>query len=171
MANKDNKGMGHGAAVADQARDFAATTVERGKEFASTVADKAKDTASNLAANASHMASNVASTASNMASTVAEKTGQAASFVGHKAKDATTAVGGGMESLADTIREHTPNSGVLGNAGAAMADTLESGGRYLQEHGLKGIGDDLTNVIRRNPVPALLIGIGIGFLIARATRS
>ena len=36
---------------------------------------------------------------------------------------------------------------------------------------LSGIGEDLTGMIRRNPVPALLIGIGLGFLIARATRS
>ena len=29
----------------------------------------------------------------------------------------------------------------------------------------------MTNMIRRNPIPAVLIGIGIGFLLARATRS
>jgi hypothetical protein len=52
-----------------------------------------------------------------------------------------------------------------------MADTLERGGRYLEEEGLRGIGQDLTNVIRRNPIPALLLGIGIGFLIARSLRS
>jgi len=33
------------------------------------------------------------------------------------------------------------------------------------------MGDDITNMIRRNPIPALLVGIGIGFLLARATRS
>jgi uncharacterized membrane-anchored protein YhcB (DUF1043 family) len=31
--------------------------------------------------------------------------------------------------------------------------------------------DDLTNLIRRNPIPALFVGIGIGFLLARVTRS
>ena len=60
---------------------------------------------------------------------------------------------------------------MLGSAASAVADTLESSGRYLEESGLSGIGEDLTSMIRRNPVPALLVGIGLGFLIARATRS
>jgi hypothetical protein len=60
---------------------------------------------------------------------------------------------------------------VLGSASSAVASTLESSGRYLQEHGLSGVGEDLTNMIRKNPVPALLMAVGIGFLIARATRS
>ena len=36
---------------------------------------------------------------------------------------------------------------------------------------LREIGDDLTNLIRRNPIPALLLGVGVGFLLARAIRS
>jgi hypothetical protein len=109
-------------------------------------------------------------TARDMASQAGKKASEAASYVGQKAEDATSAVGSGMKSLAGTIRENAPREGVLGNAGSAMASTLESGGRYLEEHGLSGIGEDLTGVIRRNPIPALLIGIGVGFLIARATR-
>jgi hypothetical protein len=30
------------------------------------------------------------------------------------------------------------------------------------------MAEDVTNLIRRNPIPALLIGIGAGFLLARA---
>jgi len=110
-------------------------------------------------------------TARDVASSAAKKAGDAASYVGQKAEDATSAVGGGMKSLAGSIREHTPREGVFGSASSAVASTLESGGKYLQEHGLSGVGEDLTGMIRRNPVPAVLIGIGIGFLIARATRS
>jgi hypothetical protein len=40
----------------------------------------------------------------------------------------------------------------------------------LEEHGFKGIGEDVTNMIRRNPVPALLVGVGVGFLIAQMMR-
>ena len=75
-----------------------------------------------------------------------------------------------MKNLAGTIRDKTREQGVVGAAGSAVADTLESGGRYLQHQGLSGIGDDLTNMIRRNPVPAVLLGIGVGYLIARATN-
>jgi hypothetical protein len=109
-------------------------------------------------------------TARDYASQAGKKAGEAASYVGQKAEDAASAVGTGMKSLAGTIRESAPREGMLGSAGSAVASTLESGGRYLEEHGLSGIGEDLTEVIRRNPIPALLIGIGVGFLIARATR-
>lgn len=104
------------------------------------------------------------------AATAAKTAGDVASYVGKKADDATAAVGSGMESLGGTIREHGPQSGMLGSATSSMAKTLESTGQYLKDHGLSGIGEDLTNLIRRNPVPALLIAIGVGYLIARATR-
>ena len=101
----------------------------------------------------------------------AEKAKDAATFVGEKAEQATEAVGAGMESVGRVIREHEPHQGMLHNAGEAVADKLEGAGRYLEAHGLKGIGDDMTNLIRRNPVPALLIGVGLGFLLARMMRS
>jgi hypothetical protein len=58
---------------------------------------------------------------------------------------------------------------MAGEASTAVANTLENTGRHLQKEGLKGIADDVTNLIRRNPIPALLVGLGVGFLIARAT--
>jgi hypothetical protein len=122
------------------------------------VMDKAKD-----------VASQVADRAKDVASGVAQRASDAASTVGQRAEDAASSVGGGMRSLAGTIREHTPREGMLGSASSAVSSTLESGGRYLQEEGLSGLLDDLTNLVRRNPIPALLVGIGIGFLLARTT--
>jgi len=80
-------------------------------------------------------------------------------------------VGSGMSSAAESIRQHTPDSGMLHNAADRVAETLDSGGRYLREEGLTGMAGDLTDLIKRNPIPALLIGICLGALIARATRS
>jgi len=91
--------------------------------------------------------------------------------VAEKAEQATEAVGAGMESLGETIRAHTPKQGILNTAGEAIADKLESGGQYLESHGLKGIGDDVTNLIRKHPIPVLLAGVGLGFLLARMMRS
>jgi hypothetical protein len=105
--------------------------------------------------------------ARNVASDVARQAGEAASNVGRRAEDATSAVGSGMQSLAGTLREKAPREGVLGTASSTMARGLESGGRYLQEEGFGGMVDDLSGVIRRNPIPAVLIGVGIGFLMAR----
>jgi hypothetical protein len=104
-------------------------------------------------------------------STAADKGREAMSTAGQRAEDATGAVASGMQTLAGTIREKAPQSGFLGSTSSSVADTLERGGRYLEEQGLSGIGDDLTNLIRRNPVPSLLVGIALGFLVARATSS
>lgn len=101
---------------------------------------------------------------------VAERAKQAAAYVGDQAERATAAVGAGIESLGSAIREHEPACGTLHNAGEAVADKLEGGGRYLEKNGLKGIGNDVTDIIRRNPIPALLIGVGVGILLARMVR-
>jgi len=142
-------GGSHGTAsgVADKARDVASNVVDRAKDTASNVADKARD-----------MASNAADTARDWASTA-----------GSRAEDAIGSVGSGMSSLAGTVREKLPHEGMMGTASEYVADALESGGRYLQDEGFRGMADDLTNMIRRNPIPALLVGVGLGYLLARST--
>jgi len=80
-------------------------------------------------------------------------------------------VGSGLGSAATSLREHSPESGMLKTAAGKVADTLESSGRYLEQEGLSGMADDLTGMIKRNPIPSLLIALGVGFLLARATRS
>lgn len=107
--------------------------------------------------------------ASDAASSAADKAKQTASKVGQKAEDATHAVGSGMKNLADTIRHKGPQEGALGAAACSVADTLDSGGRYLEEEGISGIAGDMTTLIRRNPIPAMFVGIGLGFVLARAT--
>ncbi|MBL8796136.1 MAG: hypothetical protein JNM56_19700 [Planctomycetia bacterium] len=96
--------------------------------------------------------------------------GETSASLGQKAEEATAAVACGMQSLAGTIREKIPQGGMLGETSQAVARGLDRGGRYLEQEGLQGIGDDLTDLVRRNPIPALLLGIGLGYLMARATR-
>jgi len=91
--------------------------------------------------------------------------------LGGKVNQAVEAVGAGMENLGHTIRAHQPTQGVIANVGTAVANKLETGGRYLEQKGFEGIGHDVTKLIRNNPVPALLIGAGVGFLLARLFRS
>jgi len=76
-----------------------------------------------------------------------------------------------MQSLADTVRQQTPDSGVLGSAAGYVADTLEGTGKYIEDKNLSGMMDDMTGLIKRNPIPAVLIGLGIGFLLGRTLRS
>jgi hypothetical protein len=113
------------------------------------------------------LASNVGEKAKQAGSAVARTASDAASAVGQKADSAAAAVGGGMRSLADTIREKTPDEGMLGRASSAVASKLESGGKYLEMEGITGLAEDVTNLVRRNPIPALILGVGVGFMLAR----
>lgn len=122
---------------------------DRAKEAASGMMDKTKEAASNVAQSASEFASDA----------------------GKKAEEAATAVGGGLKSLAQALREKAPRGGALGVASSSVADSLERGGRYIEESGFSGIGAGLTSLVRNNPLPAFFIGMGLGFLIARATKS
>jgi hypothetical protein len=134
-----------------------------------TAQKEAFQTAQSTFDDAKSMASDAANKAKDTASSFAQKAGDAASFVGKKADEASSAVGSGMKSLAGTIRDNAPDKGPLGSASSAAANTLESGGRYLEEHGLSGIAGDIATMIKRNPIPAILVGIGLGYLVARAT--
>ena len=140
---------------------------EKEKNSIRDISAMAEDAASRTGEALKGAASKTGEVVKDAASTVAHKAADAGSYVAHKAEDATAAVGGEMKSLAGAIRDKGPHEGMLGNASAAVAGTLESCGRELQEHGLSGIADDITNTVRRHPVPAVLMGIGLGFLLAR----
>ncbi len=73
---------------------------------------------------------------------VAHNVSDAATYVRQKAESATTAVGGAMEDS----------------------------GHYLRDDGLNKIAGELTNLVRRNPLSALLAGVAVGILIARSTH-
>jgi uncharacterized protein YjbJ (UPF0337 family) len=57
---------------------------------------------------------------------------------------------------------------MAGSAATAVTDTVAGVGTYVQEKGLQGLSGDLTDLIRRHPVPALLVGLGIGFVLGRS---
>lgn len=103
-----------------------------------------------------------------------DKVKQTASSLGDtaskKAGEVTSAVGGGMKNLGEKIRENMPSEGYVGQASKCVADSLEQGGKYLAQEGLAGLADDVGAVIKRNPLPAVLVGIGLGFMIGRTLR-
>lgn len=116
-------------------------------------------------------ARDMASGAAEVAGQAKEKAQEWASTAAEKAGEARATVGQGMESIAGKIREKGPQQGMLGSATSSVADTVEAAGTYLQEHDFADMGKEVTNLIRRYPIPTLLVGIGLGFLLARATRS
>jgi uncharacterized protein YjbJ (UPF0337 family) len=84
-----------------------------------------------------------------------------------KASGATTTVGEKMTSLAGAIREKAPAQGSLGSAATAVADQLDTAGSYLQTANWENMAKDLSDIIRRYPLQSLLVGFGIGYLLAR----
>lgn len=108
--------------------------------------------------------------AQSSASRLGQNADEATSSIGEKADKAAEAIGSGMESLGETIRKLAPKDGILGTAGQVASDALHSGSQYLEENGLKGVSEDMTKLIRNNPVPAVLVGIGFGFLLAKVFR-
>ena len=87
-----------------------------------------------------------------------------------KASEAVTVVGEQMGSLAGMIRDQAPHEGVIATAATAVAGGLESAGSYLHEKDYENLTTDLTALVRRYPVQSLLVGVGLGYLLARSTK-
>ncbi|HSF34397.1 MAG TPA: CsbD family protein [Candidatus Tectomicrobia bacterium] len=100
----------------------------------------------------------------------ATATEETASSTMSKASQPISAVGEKIGALADVIRDKAPHEGAVATAATTMADKLGAAGSYLQQKNLDHMMSDLSSVIRRYPVPSLLIGLGIGYLLARSTR-
>jgi ElaB/YqjD/DUF883 family membrane-anchored ribosome-binding protein len=126
--------------------------------------------ASGLAQKSQDTTANVGDKARNLASNVSQRASELTERAGDKADETLSSMGQRMSSMAGSLRQSAPREGVVGSAAGAVADQLESGGRYLQEHGLSDIGDDVANVVRRNPFPALCVAFGVGFLIGMVAR-
>ena len=72
---------------------------------------------------------------------------------------AATAVAGGVESA----------QGAISTAATAVAGGVESASSYLQEKKFDEMATDITALIRQHPVQSLLVGVGLGYLLARLT--
>ncbi len=144
--------------VADKVREVAGAAVEKTREGLGMAADKAREVVGMAADKAREGMGALRDSAGNMATAGV-----------NKADDAVSAAGRRLEDWGDAVRKGTPHEGFLGQAGEAVASSLESSGKYLEDHGVSGMVEDVTEMIKRNPIPALFVGIGIGFLLAKAT--
>jgi ElaB/YqjD/DUF883 family membrane-anchored ribosome-binding protein len=143
MATGNNPSLG-----AQKAEKMVSQTANEAKDKAQHLMDKARDTASNIG----------------------DKARDTATALKDKADTTIATVGQKMTALGDTLHAKAPQEGVLGSAASSVADNLRAGGRYLQDHRLDDMGRDLTNLIRQNPIPALLVGFGVGCLLGMSMR-
>jgi ElaB/YqjD/DUF883 family membrane-anchored ribosome-binding protein len=98
------------------------------------------------------------------ATSVLEQTREAATSVLHRAEEMAQSAAGQASEMAGNVSRRASQ------AASSVAGTVESSVDYVRRQGFSGMMADVTLLVRRNPVPALLIGFGIGFLIARAMR-
>lgn len=109
--------------------------------------------------------------AGHAASAVGSMASQAACGMGHRADEWTANAGAGLHGLGDRIDHSSPQSGMLGNATHAFAQSVRDSGDYLQDAKLSGMTEDLADLIRRNPLPSILIAISVGWFLARRLGS
>ncbi len=125
---------------AERAAEKAREAVNTGIESGRQAVAEAKEGLNAGMHAAQEKAGSVIDKAKDAASNVASSVSDAACYASQKAEAATSTVGGALEST----------------------------GQYLKEDGLHHIATDITELIRRNPVPAMLIGIGLGVLVTQA---
>jgi uncharacterized protein YjbJ (UPF0337 family) len=92
------------------------------------------------------------------------------STVGEKASGAATTAGEKMSTLAGTIRDTAPASGPVGSAATTVADTLNAAGSYLQTNDFENMTKDITDLVRRYPLQAFVVGLGLGYLFAKRSQ-
>ena len=72
-----------------------------------------------------------------------------------------------LGSAAELLRQKAPREGRIATAATAVAEPLENTGSYLQEQGFSGVIGELEGLICRHPVQAVLLTLGVGYLLAR----
>jgi len=113
----------------------------------------------------------VADKARDMTRSAVESARDTATGVMDRAKDMAGNVADSARDWASGAVGAVTGSDVVNKAEEYVSDAWESGSRYFQEHNFKDMADDVAGVIRRNPIPALLVGVGLGFILARSLRS
>src|SRR5687767_11072198 len=148
-----------GANVLDTAAERAKQASEKAGDIAQSAVDKVKQTADDLRSK----------DASEIVDDARAKAAEVGDAAASKVDSAMTATGEQMSTLAQTVREKAPE-GKAGEVAVKAADALDRGGEYLQTADLQMVRGDLERVIREHPIESLLVGVGIGYLVARATR-
>jgi uncharacterized protein YjbJ (UPF0337 family) len=152
------------------AKDMALREVERRlQEYSgqSGPSEGIGSTTYNAGQEAENAKQNIAQGAANAYSDAKAKAQELGTAAAGKVGGATKVVGEKMSSLAGTIREKAPQEGTIGSAAQTVANQLDNAGSYLQDKALGNMTQDVSELIRRYPIPSLLIGIGIGYLLSR----
>ncbi len=123
------------------------------------------------AGKAKEAAASVGSMASHAGSAVGALANQTACDVGKRADDLTASAGVSIQGLGVRLSQNAPHTGMLGSASQAVAKSVKDGGEYIEGAKFSGMAEDVAQLIRRNPIPAVFIAIGLGWFAAHKLRN
>jgi hypothetical protein len=124
------------------------------------IENKAKEAVASVREMAGHATSAVGAIAS-----------RAACDVGKDVDQLVANTGVCIEGFGDRLSKNVPHEGVLGSASQSIAGSVREGGEYLQSAKLSGMTEDVSHLIRKNPIPTILIAIGLGWFVGRTLKS
>lgn len=156
---------------AQNVQEKAESALEKGKQGVQQMADKGRDMASAAMEKGRDMAGAAMEKGRDMAQSAADRAKEFGTAARDRADSGVQSVGSSIRSAAATIEQNAPHSGMIGDAASRLHDTLENTGRYLEEKGVSGVADDLGGLIRKHPVPSVLVGIGLGILLGQLLTS
>jgi ElaB/YqjD/DUF883 family membrane-anchored ribosome-binding protein len=138
--------------MGDKSKEYverSAGAMQHGQESAGGMMHTAMDKAKDLA----HGAKDMAGTAMDKAKDAAVAAKDMAGTAVDKAKEWAGSAAEGMSHAKDAAMEYA-------------SEAYEKSAEVAQN-----VGKEVTSFVRRYPIPSLLIGLGVGFLLGRALRS
>ena len=143
---------------------------QRAGDLAPRAGERARQAADDLRSkDAGELIDDARTKAGDIAETARNKAGEASAVAADKVETAMNATGEQFANLASTVRERAPE-GRMGDVATSAADAIERGGQYLQQADLQSIRGDLERIIRERPIESLVVGLGVGYLLARSMR-
>lgn len=103
-----------------------------------------------------------------------EKVGQITDQVSPKADAGIDKAAGGLDKAVGMLRDKSDQmsgeGGGVQSVATRAADTLDVASGYLKDKDSGQIVADLEALVRRKPVESVLVALGVGFLLSKATR-
>lgn len=109
----------------------------------------------------------VANRTEELADAAVVKARDAASMARETVRDVGNHIGEAAESLQDKIRRTGHDAA---DVVSSVTERVRSSANNVREQGFEGLMDDLGSLIKQYPIHAVLIGVGMGFLLARGKR-
>ena len=162
VGGSQNPGQGQSSRGYGSSPDGSVT--EKAADAAKDIGEEAKSLTKRVKDGAKEWLHEAGETAKDWARTAGGAAKDAAHVAGEKVDSARTSVGEGLESFGSGIRERGASASTI------VGEKLEAAGTYLREHDFGNMADSMKDVVRRHPMPAVFVGIGLGFVLARAMR-